>query len=176
MERARANSQVEAKLNLPFAAQARIPIFTRIKPLFDGVKVACGRFGPAGSGLAERFLAEVPPELQALLNGMLSVDQARRPTIHEVAAFPWITGAVPAPADPATEPPPPGPPSGPPTIPPSAPGATSASSAAYRGLGAADDEAEEPRWNACGASALDDVDDLAIPPPVQVNAGTLILD
>ena len=64
-------------------------------------------------------------------------------------------------------------------FPPSAPGATGASSAAYRGLGAAvpvPDEAEVPRYNACGASALDDVDDLAIPPPVQVNAGTLILD
>ena len=142
--------------------------------------------GSCLAGVAERIEAELknaarfhtlPPSLKALLNRMLYIDQARRPTIHEVAAFPWITGAVPAPADPATEPPPPGPPSGPPTIPPSAPGATSAGSAAYRGLGAADpDEAEEPQWNACGASALDDVDDLAIPPPVQVNAGTLILD
>ena len=138
----------------------------------DPVYGACGTI----RGLAARFHT-LPPYLKTLLNGMLYLDQARRPTIHEVAAFPWITGAVPAPADPATEPPPPGPPSGPPTIPPSAPGATSASSAAYRGLGAAvPDEAEEPRYNACGASALDDVDDLAIPPPVQVNAGTLILD
>mgnify|MGYP001213850124 CR=1 FL=1 len=44
----------------------------------------------------------LPPDLKALLNRMLYIDQARRPTIHEVAAFPWITEAVPAPADPAT--------------------------------------------------------------------------
>ena len=149
-----------------------------IDPVLRACGTIVGRNGRS-CGLAARFNHTLPPDLKALLNGMLSVDQARRPTIHEVAAFPWITEAVPAPADPATEPPLPGPPSGPPTIPPSAPGATGASSAAYRGLGAAvpvPDEAEEPRYNACGASALDDVDDLAIPPPVQVNAGTLILD
>ena len=146
-----------------------------IDPVLRACGTIVGRNGRS-CGLAARFHS-LPPDLKALLNRMLYIDQARRPTIHEVAAFPWITEAVPAPADPATEPPPPGPPSGPPTIPPSAPGATGASSAAYRGLGAAvPDEAEEPRYNACGASALDDVDDLAIPPPVQVNAGTLILD
>ena len=59
-------------------------------------------------------------------------------------------------------------------------GATSTSSTAYRGLGAAaDDEAEQPRWNACSASALDEAeaDDLpAIPPPEWANASSLILD
>jgi hypothetical protein len=44
---------------------------------------------------------------------------------------------------------------------------------------AADDEAEQPRWNACSASALDEAeaDDLpAIPPPEWANASSLILD
>ena len=150
-----------------------------IDPVLRACGTIVGRNGRS-CGLAARFNHTLPPDLKALLSGMLSVDQARRPTIHEVAAFPWITEAVPAPADPATEPPPPGPPSGRAHHPGRRrPGATGASSAAYRGLGAAvpvPDEVEEPRWNACGASALDDVDDLAIPPPVQVNAGTLILD
>ena len=53
-------------------------------------------------------------------------------------------------------------------------GSSSASSSEYRGLGAAvQDEAAEPRWNACGASALVDVDDLPETPPP---AGSLILD
>ena len=57
-------------------------------------------------------------------------------------------------------------------------GATSSSSSSsYRGLGAAVPDEEEPRYNACGASALDDADDLpAIPPPVWANASSLILD
>ena len=74
----------------------------------------------------------MPPGLKTLLNGMLSVDPAQRLTIDQVA------GAVAAPTTWSPPPPPPPPP---------------AAAAAFRSLSAADDEAEEPRYNACGASA-----------------------
>ena len=64
-------------------------------------------------------------------------------------------------------------------------------SSSYRSLSAAD-EPEEPRYNACSASAVgdsapgaayrgmgaaaDDVDLLPIPPPMRANAGTINLD
>ena len=55
--------------------------------------------------------------------------------------------------------------------------------AAYRGLSAADDEAEEPRYNSCGASAASfrslaaepDEAYIQIPPLMRANAGTLML-
>ena len=108
-----------------------------------------------------RFIA-LEPDLKALLNGMLSIYPAQRLTIGQVAASPWLAGAVPTPAAPAPAPAPVG-----------RPRRSTAYSGTYRSMGAADpDEAEKPRYNACGASALD-VDDLpATPPP----AGSLIFD
>ena len=59
--------------------------------------------------------------------------------------------------------------------------------AAYRGLSAADDEPEEPRYNSCGASAAsfrslaaeaDQAEEpryIQIPPLMRANAGTLML-
>ena len=144
----------------------------------NGVLAACCTIG----GLAALFRA-LPPDLQTLLDGMLyigHIDQMRRLTIQQVAASPWITGAVPAPTVPAPAAPAPTVPAPAIPAPTAAFGATSTSSTAYRGLGAAaDDEAEQPRWNACSASALDEAeaDDLpAIPPPEWANASSLILD
>ena len=149
-------------------------------------------------GLAALF-RPLPPGLQTLLDGMLYVghiDQTRRLTIQQVAASPWIAGAVPALA-PAGRPrrstaytgtyrnmgaavPAPVVPAPAIPAPTAAFGATSSSSSSsYRGLGAAVPDEEEPRWNACSASALDEAeaDDLpAIPPPEWANASSLILD
>ena len=125
----------------------------------NGVAVACQSFHPS---TGQRFSSQlVPPGLKTLLNGMLSVDPAQRLTIGQVA------GAVAAPTTWSPPPPPPPPP---------------AAAAAFRSLSAADDEAEEPRYNACGASAAyrsapaDDEDFLPLPPPpMRANAGTLML-
>ena len=66
--------------------------------------------------------------------------------------------------------------------------ADAAPMAAYRGLSAAADEAEEPRYTACGASAAsfrslaaaaDEADEprwLPIPPPMRANACTINFD
>ena len=74
----------------------------------DAVLGACGTIsGLVGSRPVASFIA-LPHYLKTLLNSMLYIDQARRPTIHEVAASTWITGAVPAPTVPAPAAPAPG--------------------------------------------------------------------
>ena len=158
----------------------------------NGVLAACEYFprGAPGRRPPAEYFRELPEGLQKLLNGMLYVDPALRLTIQQVVEDPWL--AMAAPVGPAAAAPAPAVQTA--TTDPGAaadqgPGYTSLAAApapvtaAYRGLSAADDEAEDPRYNSCGASAASfrslaaepDEAYIPIPPLMRANAGTLML-
>ena len=168
----------------------------------NGVDAACDYFDDKRGRDAFR---QLPEGLQDLLNGMLYVDPALRLTIQQVAEHPWL--AVAAPVGPAAAAPAPAvqtattdaglvaPAGVAPVVAANVtaaagqgPGYTSLAAApapvtaAYRGLSAADDEAEAPRYNSCGASAASyrgasshAPDVVQFPPLMRANAGMHML-
>ena len=157
----------------------------------NGVLAACDYFTDKKGVNAFR---ELPEGLQKLLNGMLYVDPALRLTIQQVVEDPWL--AMAAPVGPAAAAPAPAvqtattdaglvaPAGVAPVVAANVTGVPGGASvtAAYRGLSAADDEAEAPRYNSCGASAAyrsappADEDLPLPPPPMRANACTINFD
>lgn len=83
----------------PFKTPSKKAMFTAMRDAQDGgqngLRVACGLL--AWKVTAVKHFNALPPTLQSLLDGMLRVRPEKRPTISQVAEYPWVVGsAVPA--------------------------------------------------------------------------------
>jgi serine/threonine protein kinase len=148
----------------------------------NGLREWCSATTYRGTALW-RFDNFLPDSLKSLLDSMLRVDPETRPTLAQVADDPWFKGITePTPQVDAPLPRSLAPAVGAPqhrSLAATAPAAALSAPAApaFRGLSAAaDDEAEEPRYNACSAAppaapsaayrGLSADDDEAQPPPI----------